>query len=193
MTGTSSASAGKNTTTTVSNKTASPAKSDAETGTDTPVLVSDTVSDEISSGPAPVAGDVPDPRTASDSFTEGDQAGYAGRSGFDQLASPVGAIPYVDPANKLVDVTPGVQPDSGTDKLLAAAQLKAPNLTRAFVDAYGLTNHDLAEIAQGAVPPPPAIGPVHTSDLHLTPGGWVQTPPGISPEEYAATRAGRIR
>lgn len=188
--------AGKTTpATTSANASTAPGKaSTSDAKPETTVPVTDTVADEIATaGPAPVAGDVPDPRTASDSFTEGDQDGYAGRTGFDVLESPVGAIPYVDPENKHVDVTPGVQPDSNGDKLLAAAQLKAPNLTRAFVDAYELSDHDLAQIAQGAVPPPPAIGPAHTSDLHLTPGGWTQTPPGISPEDYAATQAVRNR
>lgn len=67
--------------------------------------------------------------------------------------------------------------------LLKAAQEKAPNLTAEFVDAFGLTDEDLAGIARGSIPPPPAIGPVHTADLYLTPAGWQQTHPGVKPED----------
>lgn len=127
-------------------------------------------------GPAPKEGDVPDPRTADGKPF----AGFAGRAGFDEDGGPVaGAVQKVDPDNIPADVTPDVQPNSGGDELLAAAQAKAPNLTAEFVAAYGLSDEDLAKIARGEVSPPPAIGPHHTSDLYLTPGGWVQTAPGV--------------
>jgi hypothetical protein len=87
-------------------------------------------------------------------------------------------------------VDSGVAAMSGAE-LLAAAQEKAPNLTQEFVDAFGLTNEDLAEIARGSVPPPPAIGPVHTADLYLTPAGWQQTPPGVKPEDVGGNAVSR--
>jgi hypothetical protein len=69
------------------------------------------------------------------------------------------------------------------DELLAAAQEKAPSLTKEFVGAYKLADDDLRKIARGEVPPPPTIGPEHTSDLYLTPAGWQQTPVGVKPED----------
>lgn len=130
--------------------------------------------------PAPTPGDVVDPRTGGD-YSEPTN-GYAGSDGFDADGGPsVGVVVGVDPKNIPADVTPGVQPDSGGDKLLAAAQAKAPNLTREFVDSYGLSDEVLAGIARGEISPPPAIGPAHTSDLYLTPGGWQQTAPGVLP------------
>jgi hypothetical protein len=86
------------------------------------------------------------------------------------------------------EVEPYVTPDAGGDRLLAAAQAKAPNLTREFCDAYGLGDDVLAGIARGEIPPPPANGPIHTSDLYLTPGGWVSAPPGV-PLEAAGGNA----
>lgn len=155
-----------------------------------PVVVSDPPAD---SPVVPKAGEVPDPRTASDEFKEGAQAGFAGRSGFEALEADSAAVAFVDPDRIPADVTPAVQPNAGGDRLLAAAQAKAPNLTAEFVSAYGLTPENLAEIANGSVPPPPAIGPAHTSDLYLTPGGWVQTAPGVSLEAHAAQQSDRRR
>lgn len=141
-----------------------------------------TVVGEEAAGPAPKVGDVPDPRLADDKFKEGDQKGYAGRDGWDLDGGPiVGVVAAVDPDRIPADVTPGVQPNAGGNKLLAAAQAKAPNLTPEFVTAYGFTDEILGGIARGEIPPPPAIGPAHTADLYLTPGGWQQTPPGVSP------------
>lgn len=88
--------------------------------------------------------------------------GYAGRHGFDLIDE---------------DGSPALK----GRKLLAAAQLKAPSLTQEFVDAYGLNDDVLRQIADGTVSPPPAIGPAHTTDLYLTPGGWQQTKPGVEP------------
>lgn len=155
-----------------------------------PVVVGDPPKD---SPVVPKSGDVPDPRTASDEFKEGKQAGFAGRVGFDLVDSDGPVVAFVDPERIPADVTSAVQPDAGGDKLLAAAQAKAPNLTAEFVSAYGLSRETLADIANGAVPPPPAIGPAHTSDLYLTPGGWVQTAPGVSLEAHAAQQADRRR
>jgi hypothetical protein len=101
----------------------------------------------------------------------------------------VGAVvPVVDPNRIPAEVAPSVTPDAGGDRLLAAAQAKAPNLTREFCDAYGLGDDVLAGIARGEIPPPPTVGPVHTSDLYLTPGGWVSAPPGV-PLEAAGGNA----
>jgi len=173
---------------------ASPVKSDVkppETGdtsaddTSTPVVVAEPPAD---APVVPNTSDVPDPRTGDDAITP---AGYAGRSGFEVLESSAPAVAFVDPKRIPADVTPAVQPDAGGDTLLAAAQAKAPNLTSEFVSAYGLTRENLAEIASGAVPPPPAIGPAHSSDLYLTPGGWTQTAPGVSLEAHAAQQSDR--
>jgi hypothetical protein len=91
-------------------------------------------------------------------------------------------VPGVDPDRIPVEVTPGVTPDAGGDKLFAAALAKAPNLTKDFVSKMKISDEMLAQIARGEIPPPPAIGPVYSSDLYLTPGGWQQTPPGVPPE-----------
>jgi hypothetical protein len=63
--------------------------------------------------------------------------------------------------------------------LLKAAQEKAPSLTK----EHGLTDEELRGVAAGEIPPPPANGPLHTTDLYLTPGGWQQVPPGVKPED----------
>jgi hypothetical protein len=96
-------------------------------------------------------------------------AGWKGRAGFDAL-------------------DPDAGPSLAGDDLLASARVKAPNLTREFVDAYGLDDDVLAGIARGEVPPPPHVGPIHTSDLYLTPGGWVNAPAGV-PLEQAGSHA----
>jgi hypothetical protein len=85
-------------------------------------------------------------------------------------------------AGRVDAVDTGTASLKGKD-LLAAAQLKAPNLSQAYVSAYKITDEELRAIADGVVPPPPAIGPLHTADLYLTPGGWQQTPPGVKPED----------
>lgn len=125
--------------------------------------------------------DAVDPRTG-DKFKANPV--HAGRSGFEQLSgdSP-GGIPNVDPKRIPAEVTPGVTPDAGRDALLAAAQAAAPNLTREFADSYELGDDVLAAIARREVPPPPAAGPIHSSDLYLTPGGWQNVPPGVAPED----------
>lgn len=110
-------------------------------------------------------------------------AGLKGRHGFEVVDQPGSVVQGVDPDRIPAELAPGVTPDAGGDQLLAAAQAKAPNLTREFVQAYGLGDDVLAQIARGEVPPPPTIGPVHTTDLYLTPGGWQQTPPGVPPAD----------
>lgn len=112
--------------------------------------------------------------------------GLKGMSG-----APDTAVPVADPENLKVEVGPGVKPDAGGDKLFAAALEKAPNLTKEFVAAYGITAEMLTAIARGEVSPPPAIGPVHTTDLYLTPGGWQQTPKGVKPEDVGGNAISR--
>jgi hypothetical protein len=114
--------------------------------------------------------------------------GWKGRAGFETVDATGASVPVVDPSRVPVEVSPSVTPDAGGDKLLAAAQAKAPNLTREFADAYGLDDDVLAGIARGEIPPPPAVGPIHSSDLYLTPGGWVSAPPGV-PLEAAGGNA----
>lgn len=78
-------------------------------------------------------------------------------------------------------------------ELLKAAQAKAPNLSQEFVDSFKLDDDALRSIANGSVPPPPAIGPLHTVDLYLTPGGWQVTPPGVKPEDVGKNAIGNFR
>jgi hypothetical protein len=130
--------------------------------------------------------DAVDPGTG-DKFKAG-QPGWKGRAGFETVDAAGNTVPAVDPNRIPAEVSPSVTPDAGGDRLLAAAQAKAPNLTREFADAYGLGDDVLAGIARGEIPPPPTVGPVHTSDLYLTPGGWVSAPPGV-PLEAAGTNA----
>lgn len=167
-----------------SSKSSTPAKTPSASSPSSETPEIQVVIPDNTTQPAPVPGDVPDPRTGREFSTP---KGFAGSDGFDGDGGPMAGVVYgVDPHNIPADVTPGVQPDSGGDKLLAAAQAKAPNLTAEFVSAYGLSDDVLAGIARGEVPPPPAIGPAYTSDLYLTPGGWQQTAPGVAP---GATRA----
>jgi hypothetical protein len=127
---------------------------------------------------ATTTADAVDPATGEQYKADG-LASWAGRAGFETVDASGAVVPAVDPNRIPAEVSAGVTPDAAGDRLLAAAQAKAPNLTRAFVDAYGLDEDVLAGIARGEIPPPPTVGPVHTSDLYLTPGGWVSAPPGV--------------
>lgn len=131
-----------------------------------------------------------DPRTGKP-FGEAKTAGLKGRAGFDIIDEPGNVVQGVDPDAIPAEVTPGVTPDAGGDELLAAAMAKAPSLTKEFVESYGLGKDVLAAIARGEVPPPPTPGPIHTSDLYLTPGGWQQTPPGVPPEDVGVNQVHR--
>lgn len=122
-----------------------------------------------------------DPRTG-EKFSDPTDS-HGGVSGFEGDSVESGYVPNVDPARIPVEVTPGVMPDAGKDKLLAAAQAAAPNLTPEFVTQYKLSDDDLAKIARREVPPPPSVGPIRSSDLYLTPGGWQNVPPGVKPED----------
>ena len=126
-------------------------------------------------------GEVVDPRTGETG--SGDFAGFKGTLGFDAPGGiPGGAVPVVHPDRIPADVTTGVQPDAGNDALLASAQAKAPSLTREYVNAMKISDADLGAIARGEIPPPPMPGPIHTADMYITPGGYQQVPPGVSPE-----------
>ena len=75
---------------------------------------------------------------------------------------------------------------------LKAAQERAPHLSPEFVARHNLTDEDLADIASGAVPPPPDNGPDYSgTDLHRTPGGWQVTHAGQSPDDVGASAISR--
>ena len=130
-----------------------------------------------------------DPRTG-EKFGKVGGDGLKGTYG-EELLSADFVVPGVDPKRIPAEVTPGVSPDPGGDKLLAAAQAKAPSLTREFVDKMGLTEENLAAIANGMVPPPPTPGPIYTADMYRTPGGYQQTPPGVPPEDVGGNQIHR--
>lgn len=155
------------------------------------VVVSDAASTPFSTKP----GDVPaDPRTGQP-FAEGGGAAAAslqGQHGFPDADAPVGSVvPGVDPKRIPAEVTPGVTPDAGGNKLLAAAQAKAPSLTAEFVAAMGITDEMLGAIARGEQPPPPTPGPLHSADMYLTPAGFQQTPPGVKPADVGGNAISR--
>lgn len=128
-----------------------PQKDDAPAKADRPVI------DPVVATPS---GESPaDAAAAKDAGATG-HPGWKGRAGFDAA-------------------DPDTGPALAGEDLIAAARVKAPNLTREFADAFGLGDDVLAGIARGEIPPPPHVGPVHTSDLYLTPGGWVSAPPGV--------------
>lgn len=125
--------------------------------------------------------DVPvDPRSGKP-FGEGHE-GLKGTHGEEVLSAGV-VVPGVDPDRIPAEVTPGVTPDAGGDRLFAAALAKAPSLTREFVSKMGIDDETLGQIARGEIPPPPTPGPIYTADMYRTPGGYQQTPPGVPPED----------
>lgn len=127
--------------------------------------------------------DVPvDPRSGQP-FGERGTAGFKGTHGEELLAATGSVVPGVDPDRIPAEVTPGVTPDAGGDKLFAAALAKAPSLTREFVEKMGIDDETLGQIARGEIPPPPMPGPIYTTDMYRTPGGYQQTPPGVPPED----------
>lgn len=115
-----------------------------------------------------------------------------------EVVPPTGGAPNEAAAEAIVSMAPASNGFKGQDgfdltekkenkgDLFKRAQLRAPSLTQEFVDAYDLSDEVLAGIADGLVPPPPAIGPIHTSDLYLTPGGWQQTPIGVKPADVGS-------
>jgi hypothetical protein len=164
---------------------ATPAKADPAPA-DQPVVVTDAASAPYDTKP----GDVPvDPRSGRP-FADGLE-GLKGTHGGEVVNATGNVVPGVNPDRIPAEVTPGVSPDAGGDALLAAAQAKAPNLTREFVTKMKISDEMLAQIARGEISPPPAIGPNYTADLYLTPGGWQQTPPGVPPEDVGKNAVGR--
>jgi len=128
-------------------------------------------------------GDVPvDPRSGKP-FSESNSQGLQGTHGEELLAATGSVVPGVDPDRIPAEVTPGVTPDAGGDKLFAAALAKAPSLTREFVEKMQIDDETLGQIARGEIPPPPMPGPIYTTDMYRTPGGYQQTPPGVPPED----------
>jgi hypothetical protein len=127
-------------------------------------------------------GDVPvDPRSGQP-FSDSNSQGLKGTHGEELLGTGV-VVPGVDPERIPAEVTPGVTPDAGGDRLFAAALAKAPSLTREFVTKMGIDDETLGQIARGEIPPPPTPGPIYTTDMYRTPGGYQQTPPGVPPED----------
>jgi hypothetical protein len=120
-----------------------------------------------------------------------------------------GLRPAADTPPQVVEAGPGVEVDADLDRaevqransgdlddashddLLTAARAKAPHLSQEFVTQYGLVDEDLVLIARGVVPPPPALSPIHTVDLHWTPGGWQVTPVGVPPEDVGKNAISR--
>lgn len=160
----------------------------------TPVRA-DIVVTEGSSAPfSTKPGDVPvDPRSGQPFGEHGAHDGLKGQHGMEILTGerPVQLVAGVDPKAIPAEVTPGVTPDAGGDRLLAAAQAKAPSLTKEFVDKMGVTEEQLAQIARGEIPPPPTPGPIYTTDMYMTPGGYQQTPPGVPPEDVGGNAIAR--
>jgi hypothetical protein len=158
----------------------------ADSTPEQPVVVTDAPSEPFTTKP----GDVPvDPRSGKP-FSEGHE-GLKGVHGTEVVEATGPIVQGVNPDRIPAEVTPGVSPDAGGDELFAAALAKAPNLTREFVSKMKISKEMLAGIARGEIPPPPAIGPIYTADLYLTPGGWQQTPPGVPPEDVGKNAIGR--
>lgn len=165
--------------------TATPADAAVTTaGVQGDVVVTEGQSAPFSTKPS----DVPvDPRSGKP-FGEQSNAGLKGTYGEDLLGTAT-VVPGVDPDRIPAEVTPGVSPDAGGDKLFAAALAKAPSLTREFVDKMGIDDETLGQIARGEIPPPPTPGPIHTADMYRTPGGYQQTPPGVPPQDVGKNAA----
>jgi hypothetical protein len=131
-----------------------------------------------------------DPRTG-EQF-EGGSPGLKGTHGEELLTGEARVVVAgVDPDRIPAEALPGRTPDAGGDELLAAAQAKAPSLTREFVDKMELNDETLAQIARGEIPPPPTPGPIHSSDFYRTPGGYQSVPPGVPPEDVGKNAVSR--
>lgn len=135
--------------------------------------------------------DVPvDPRSGQP-FGDNRTDGLKGTHGADIINATGSVVPGVNPDRIPAEVTPGVTPDAGGDRLFAAALAKAPSLTREFVDKMGISDEQLGQIARGEIPPPPTPGPIYTADMYMTPGGFQQTPPGVPPEDVGGNAVTR--
>lgn len=128
-----------------------------------------------------------DPRTGEKFAKDSNKAG--GRSGFEAL-EPGGTVPRYDPDNLPVEITSHVMPNA-KDELWAAVRVAAPNLTPELAATYGLDDDVLAAIARREIPPPPAVGPIRSSDLYLTPGGWQNVPAGVDPSSIGQNKIAR--
>jgi hypothetical protein len=126
----------------------------------------------------PTTSEAIDPRTGEKFASDSDKAG--GRVGFEVLDGQGPLVPRYDKDNLPVEITSHVMP-SAKDELWAAVRVAAPNLTPELAATYGLGDDVLAAIARREVPPPPAVGPIRSSDLYLTPGGWQNVPAGVDP------------
>jgi hypothetical protein len=153
------------------------------TVTDAPVRGDVVVTDAASTPFSTKPDDVPvDPRSGRP-FDQNPTAGLKGPHGMELVDQTGLVVPGVNPDRIPAEVTPGVSPDAAGDRLLAAAQAKAPSLTKEFVKKMGITDEQLAQIARGEIPPPPTPGPIYTADMYMTPGGFQQTPPGVPPAD----------
>ncbi len=119
-----------------------------------------------------------DPRTGEAFAKDADKVG--GRIGFEILDGQGALVPRYDKDNLPVEVTSHVMP-SAKDELWAAVRVAAPNLTPELAATYEISDEVLAGIARREIPPPPAVGPIRSSDLYLTPGGWQNAPAGVDP------------
>jgi hypothetical protein len=128
-----------------------------------------------------------DPRTGEKFAKDSSRGG--GRSGFDAV-EPAGTVPHYDPATLPVEITSHVMPHA-KDELWAAVRVAAPNLTPELAALYGLDDDVLAAIARREIPPPPAVGPIRSSDLYLTPGGWQNVPAGVDPAAIGQNKLAR--
>jgi hypothetical protein len=118
-------------------------------------------------------------------------AGAGGRYGFPIDDAPVvGTVPRYAPGQVPSEVTSHVMPDS-KDALWAAVNAAAPNLTPEIAEAFGFDDEVLAKIARREIPPPPVNGPIHSTDLYLTPGGWQSVPAGVDPGSIGQNKISR--
>jgi hypothetical protein len=150
--------------------------------TNAPVRGDVIVTDGASAPFSTKVGDVPVDSRSGRPFQDGHD-GLKGLHGVDVVNATGVVVPGVDPDRIPAEVFAGVSPDAGGDKLLAAAQAKAPSLTKEFVSKMGIDEETLGQIARGEIPPPPTPGPIYTADMYATPGGYQQTPPGVPPED----------
>lgn len=158
-----------------------------EPATEPAVVVTDAPSAPFTTKP----GDVPvDPRSGRP-FADNQTDGLKGTHGEEVVNATGPIVPGVNPDRIPAEVTPGVSPDAGGDKLFAAALAKAPSLTKDFVRKMGITDEMLGQIARGEIPPPPTPGPIYTADMYMTPAGFQQTPPGVPPQDVGGNAVTR--
>lgn len=75
------------------------------------------------------------------------------------------------------------QPQSVLDRLKAVA----PHVTEEFAKVHELADDYLERVANRHESPPPDPTPQAPSEqLHNLPGGWVNVPPGVAPEDANA-------